>query len=265
MMRFTFRTGRSLPEEAARRVPLVALEKEHCSLRRDAVSPVAENFQDAASVASHNSTRRSERPIARQSRSARVRLRYDLDGSRMVCRLVLVFAVVATALAAADLTGKWTGTIERNGSRVPVYLTLSQQDGKLTVDGRGGGIGSGGGGGSRSALGDGAGSGGVVGPGQSIREGVYRVGGGVSAPAVLSRTDPEYTEQARAAKYQGTVLLYVEIDANGNAMNIKVQRSLGLGLDEKAVEAVKQWRFKPGQKDGKPVTVATTIEVNFRL
>jgi protein TonB len=69
----------------------------------------------------------------------------------------------------------------------------------------------------------------------------------------------------RAAKYQGTVLLYIEIDPNGNATNIKVQRSLGLGLDEKAVEAVSKWKFKPGMKDGAPVTVAATIEVNFRL
>jgi TonB family protein len=82
---------------------------------------------------------------------------------------------------------------------------------------------------------------------------------------LLRKTEPEYTEQARAARYQGTVLLYVEIDANGNATNIKLQRSLGLGLDEKAVEAVKQWKFKPGQKDGVPVTVQATIEVNFRL
>jgi len=57
----------------------------------------------------------------------------------------------------------------------------------------------------------------------------------------------------------------VEIDPSGRATNIKVQRSLGLGLDEKAIEAVKQWRFRPGYKDGRPVTVAATIEVNFRL
>jgi protein TonB len=63
----------------------------------------------------------------------------------------------------------------------------------------------------------------------------------------------------------GTVLLRVEIDPAGVATNIKVQRSLGLGLDQKAVEAVQKWRFKPGMKDGNPVTVQATIEVNFRL
>ena len=87
----------------------------------------------------------------------------------------------------------------------------------------------------------------------------------MSAPVLIHKVEPDYTEEARKAKYQGTVLLYVEIDPNGTATNIRVQRSLGLGLDEKAVEAVKQWKFKPGQKNGQPVTVAATIEVNFRL
>jgi protein TonB len=61
------------------------------------------------------------------------------------------------------------------------------------------------------------------------------------------------------------VTLYVEVDPSGKAVNIRVLHSLGLGLDEKAMEAVKQWKFKPGMKDGKPVTVAASIEVNFRL
>jgi TonB family protein len=93
----------------------------------------------------------------------------------------------------------------------------------------------------------------------------YRVGGGVSAPIVLLKRDPEYTEAARAAKFQGTVLLGVEIGPDGLAHNIRVVRSLGLGLDEKAMEAVTTWHFKPGTKDGEPVTVAANIEVNFRL
>ena len=130
-----------------------------------------------------------------------------------------------------------------------------------TGPGSGGGIGSGKGGGV------GSGEGGGVGPGSGggIGGGPFRVGGGVTAPVVLHKVEPEYSEEARKAKYQGTVLLYIEVDANGHATNIKVQRSLGLGLDEKAIEAVKQWKFKPGYKDGKPVTVAATIEVNFRL
>jgi TonB family protein len=71
---------------------------------------------------------------------------------------------------------------------------------------------------------------------------------------LIHKVEPDYTAEARNAKYQGTVLLYVEIDPTGTAQNIRVQRSLGLGLDEKAIEAVKKWRFKAGQKDGRPVT-----------
>jgi TonB family protein len=129
------------------------------------------------------------------------------------------------------------------------------------------GPGSGGGIGSGSGGGVGSGKGGGFGPGEGggVGGGVFRVGGGVTAPSLLHKIEPEYSEEARKAKYQGTVLLYIEVDSSGKATNIKVQRSLGLGLDEKAIEAVKQWKFKPGYKDGKPVTVAATIEVNFRL
>jgi TonB family protein len=125
--------------------------------------------------------------------------------------------------------------------------------------GRGIGTGSGGGVGSGHGGGSGPGEGGGIGGG------VFKVGGGVSAPSLLYKTEPEYSEEARKAKYQGVVVLYVEVDPSGRATNIKVARSLGLGLDEKAVEAVRKWRFKPGYKDGRPVTVAATIEVNFRL
>jgi TonB family protein len=99
----------------------------------------------------------------------------------------------------------------------------------------------------------------VLGPG------VYRVGGGVTAPSLVSKVEPQYSELARAAKYQGSVVLSVEVGPDGIAHNIQVMRSLGLGLDEKAVEAVSQWRFNPGTKNGSPVTVAASIEVNFRL
>ena len=91
------------------------------------------------------------------------------------------------------------------------------------------------------------------------------MGGGVSAPSVLYKVDPEYSEEARKAKYSGTVLLSLVVDAQGKAQNIKVVRSLGLGLDEKAMEAVMKWKFKPGMKNGVAVAVLATIEVNFRL
>jgi len=94
---------------------------------------------------------------------------------------------------------------------------------------------------------------------------VYSVGGGVSAPTVISKVDPDYTEEARAAKFQGEVVLYTEIGPDGLARNFKVVRPLGLGLDEKAIEAVKKWKFKPGYLNGQPVTVGAQIQVGFRL
>jgi len=127
--------------------------------------------------------------------------------------------------------------------------------------GSGGGIGTGSGGG----VGPGRGAG--FGPGSSgnMGGGAYRIGGGVSAPSVIFKVEPEYSEEARKAKFQGTVVLFVVVDEKGNPKDLKVIRPLGLGLDQKAIEAVEKWRFRPGMKDGKAVPVQATIEVNFRL
>jgi len=95
--------------------------------------------------------------------------------------------------------------------------------------------------------------------------GVYRIGGGVSAPVPTIRPEPEYSEEARAAKWQGAVLLQLVVDQSGVPQDIQVVRPLGLGLDQKAIEAVQKWRFRPGIKDGQPVPVMANIEVNFRL
>jgi len=116
-------------------------------------------------------------------------------------------------------------------------------------------------------TGIGSGKGPGVGPGSGggFGGGAYRIGGGVSAPVPIFRPEPEYSEEARKAKWQGAVLLQLVVDENGVPQEIKVVRSLGLGLDQKAIEAVQKWRFKPGLKDGKPVPVSANIEVNFRL
>jgi protein TonB len=129
------------------------------------------------------------------------------------------------------------------------------------------GTGFGGGMGSGSGGGLGAGKGGGLGPGEGggLGGGVYRVGGGVSQPTVILKVDPEYSEEARKAKYSGTVMLAVIVDAEGHARDIHVVKSLGMGLDEKAIEAVEKWKFKPGMRGGQPVNVRATIEVNFRL
>ena len=127
--------------------------------------------------------------------------------------------------------------------------------------GSGGGMGSGRGGG----IGPGSGAGFGPGSGGNMGGGVYRIGGGVSAPIPIFKPEPEYSEEARKAKFQGTVVLMIVVDEHGNARDLKVIRPLGLGLDQKAIEAVEKWRFKPGMKDGKPVPVQATVEVNFRL
>jgi len=88
---------------------------------------------------------------------------------------------------------------------------------------------------------------------------------GVSAPTVLYKIEPEYSEEARKAKWQGTVVLSLVVDEKGHPQQIKVAKALGLGLDQKAIEAVEQWRFEPGKKDGKGVAVYATVEVNFQL
>ena len=94
---------------------------------------------------------------------------------------------------------------------------------------------------------------------------VERVGNGVSAPRLLNKVEPEYSEEAREAKVQGTAVLEIEVWPDGKAHNIRVVRSLGRGLDEEAVKALEQWEFEPGMKDGEPVRIAATVEMNFRL
>src|SRR5262249_58263812 len=100
-----------------------------------------------------------------------------------------------------------------------------------------------------SGLAGGVGSGGVPrvvpGSGGGFGGGAYRIGGGVSPPTVLSKVEPEYSEEARKAKWQGTVVLQLVVDDKGLPQQMRVTRSLGLGLDQKAIEAVAKWRFKP--------------------
>jgi TonB family protein len=128
--------------------------------------------------------------------------------------------------------------------------------------GSGGGMGTGSGGG----LGSGSGNGYGPGSGGNTGGGVYQVGGRVSAPVALNDVEAEFSDEARRAKYQGVCLISMIVDVNGNPQNPRVVRPLGMGLDEKALEAVRKYKFKPAMKDGKtPVPVMITVEVNFRL
>lgn len=127
--------------------------------------------------------------------------------------------------------------------------------------GAGGGIGSGSGGGVGVGHGPGIGAG----SGGGIGGGVYKVGGGISAPTATFSPDPQYTEEARRAKKQGICTLWLIVDSAGRPRDIRVVRGLGFGLDEKALEAVRNWRFQPALKDGKPVDVQISVEVEFHL
>jgi periplasmic protein TonB len=127
--------------------------------------------------------------------------------------------------------------------------------------GSGGGIGSGSGGGVGVGHGPGVGAG----SGGGIGGGVYKVGGGISAPQPVSTPDPEYTQEARNAKTEGTCILWMIVDQQGHPRDIRVVRGLGFGLDARAIEAVKQWRFQPALKDGQPVNVQISVEVGFHL
>lgn len=132
-----------------------------------------------------------------------------------------------------------------------------------------GGPGGGSGIGSGNGTGIGSGDGGGLGPGSGggTGGGAYHPGtGGVGYPSCVYCPDPKYSEEARKAKYQGTVVLQAVITPDGRAIEIQVVKGPGLGLEEKAVEAVKQWRFKPAMgPGGKAVPVVVPIEVTFRL
>jgi periplasmic protein TonB len=124
--------------------------------------------------------------------------------------------------------------------------------------------------GSRGGIGSGCCGG--VGPGKGPGFGPYDEGnvfrpgrGGVTQPRPIYDPDPDYSDAARKARYQGSVLLWLVVGPEGRPHNIRIQRSLGMGLDEKALAAVSTWRFQPATLDGQPVAVEVNVEVSFRL
>jgi protein TonB len=121
--------------------------------------------------------------------------------------------------------------------------------------------------GNGSGTGIGSGNGKGIGPGSggNTGGGFLHVGGSVRPPTVLIQPDPEYSEEARKAKFSGNVEVYVIVDAKGNPTHVRVVRGVGMGLDEKAAEAVRQYKFKPATQDGKPVAVDMYVEVNFQI
>ncbi|MGH9433627.1 MAG: energy transducer TonB [Terriglobia bacterium] len=127
--------------------------------------------------------------------------------------------------------------------------------------GTGGGIGTGNG----TGIGSGTGGGAGPGTGGGVGGGVYSVGGNVTEPIAIYEPDPPYSEQARKAKFQGTVVLAIIIDAQGDVRDEQIIKALGLGLDEEAMKTVRTWKFKPAMRNGVPVPVRVTVEISFRL
>jgi protein TonB len=129
------------------------------------------------------------------------------------------------------------------------------------------GLGSPGGVGRESGMGLGPGNGAGLGPGSEagFSGETFRAGNGVSAPQAIYNPDSDFSDEARRAKHQGIVVLSLVVDPAGRARNIRIVRALGMGLDEKAIEAVQKWQFAPGMKDGHAIAVQVNVELNFRL
>jgi protein TonB len=136
---------------------------------------------------------------------------------------------------------------------------------QIALASQGSGSGSGFGSGLGGGIGAGHGTGAGPGSGGGYGGGIMSVGGGVSAPLVVRSVEPEFTQEARAANFQGAVSIQLIVDSQGNPQNIHLVRHLGMGLDEKAIEAVRQYKFKPAMYQGHPVAVQIVINVDFRL
>ena len=101
-------------------------------------------------------------------------------------------------------------------------------------------------------------SGGYSGP-------VYAVGGNVTEPVPIYQPEPRYTEEARVAKLEGTDVCTVVVDASGAVADVRLTRGLGKGMDERVIQTLRTWKFKPGMKKGKPVPVRVIVETSFRM
>jgi TonB family protein len=149
--------------------------------------------------------------------------------------------------------------------KLPDSSKVGDQLSKLMAPSNGSGVGSGVGSGSGGGYGSGHGRG--DGPGSDYGHGSGNGGNGhVTTPKLIYSPDPEFSEEARKAKYQGIVVMTVLVGADGRVHDARITRSLGMGLDEKALETVKLWKFDPAKtSEGDPVAVYASIEVNFRL
>jgi protein TonB len=116
-----------------------------------------------------------------------------------------------------------------------------------------------------TGIGQGDGPGVGEGSGGDFGGGVMHPGGEITKPDLIYAPDPEFSEEARRAKFSGNVLVYLWVDEHGNPSHVRVIRGIGMGLDEKAVEAVRQYKFKPAMLHGKPVKVDMDVDVDFHI
>ena len=119
--------------------------------------------------------------------------------------------------------------------------------------------------GNGNGLGSGNGNGMGPGSGGNTGGGIRQIGGSVSAPKIVSQVDAEFSEEARKAKYMGVAIVDVVVDERGIPIRVRVVSDPGMGLGEKAIEAVKQYKFKPGQENGKPVKTEVQIQIDFHI
>jgi TonB family protein len=157
-----------------------------------------------------------------------------------------------------------TMRVEIPDSSSPAHLGMADSP-QIVLASQGMGSGSGFGHGLGGGIGMGKGSGAGSGTGGGYGGGLMSVGGGVSAPQVIHSVQPEFTEQARQANYEGTVSIQLIVDSQGNPQDIRVTRHLGMGLDQKAIDAVRQYKFRPAMYQEHPVSVQMVIEVDFHL
>jgi protein TonB len=129
------------------------------------------------------------------------------------------------------------------------------------------GPGTDGGTGSGQGTGIGEGQGAGIGPGSGggTGGGPYRPGAGITAPAIAREVKPDYTEEGRRRRLEGDVVLEIVVKSDGSVGNVKLLQGLGAGLDERAVEAVRQWRFTPAKRYGTPVDVIVEVAMEFKL
>jgi TonB family protein len=135
----------------------------------------------------------------------------------------------------------------------------------LETDSHGPGTGGGTGTGQGTGLGEGEGAGIGPGSGGGTGGGPYRPGSGITAPSILREVKPDYTEEGRRRNLEGDVVLEIVVRSDGSVGSVKLLQGLGAGLDQRATEAVRQWRFSPAKRYGTPVDVIVEVAMEFKL